>query len=373
MSVGALGLLAAWLLLCVPAPGAPAWTADADCIDAILRDFRQKYDIAGLSFALAEDGRLLFAKGYGYADKERKIEVRPTHLFRIASVSKAITSVAVLTLVEQGKLALSDRIFGDRGILARRYGLPKGFPQLGDMTVAQLLEHSGGGWPNDAHDPMFQRYDLNRAELIRWTLAKYDLAAAPGQKYAYSNFGYLLLGRVIEQVAGQPYEEYVKSAVLRRAGISDMHVAGDSLAQRRPNEVLYYDEGDAPYRVRVSRMDAHGGWLATPTDLLRLLVRLGGSAGKAGILKPATIAVMTSPSSANRNYAKGWCVNAARNWWHSGSLPGTYAFLVRAHNGFCWAILMNQRRPQAVFAADVDRLGWTILDRVRTWPAHDLF
>ena len=74
-----------------------------------------------------------------------------------------------------------------------------------------------------------------------------------------------------------------------------------------------------------------------------------------------------------KGYAKGWSVNRAHNWWHTGSLPGTYSELVRAQNGFCWAIVMNQRRPDKSFAAAVDQLGWKILAGVKSWPADDLF
>lgn len=343
--------------------------SDLRRIDTIVEEFRHKYDIPGLSIALAKDGRQVFAKGYGYADKENKVAVTTSHLFRIASVSKPITSVAIFTLVEQGKLKLSDKVFGPRGILGKRYGLPEGFPEKGDVTIEQLLEHVGGGWPNDRTDPMFKRYDLDRTKLIEWALPRYELGYKPGEHYAYSNFGYLLLGRVIERISGRPYEDYVMRAVLNRVGISDMHIAGDTPAQRRPNEVVYYDDAaQSPYTCRVSRMDAHGGWIARPSDLLRLLVRVDGFATTPDILKPETIALMTTPSSANKGYAKGWSVNSAHNWWHTGSLPGTASFLVRAQNGFCWAIVMNRRSSAAAFHRDLDRLGWTILGDAKSWP-----
>jgi hypothetical protein len=104
-----------------------------------------------------------------------------------------------------------------------------------------------------------------------------------------------------------------------------------------------------------------------------LLVRLDGSPAKPGLLKPASIAAMVAPSAANKGYAKGWSVNAAHNWWHNGSLPGTYSIMVRAQNGFCWAIVMNQRRLEDAFARDVDQLGWIITRSVVSWPADDLF
>jgi hypothetical protein len=120
-------------------------------------------------------------------------------------------------------------------------------------------------------------------------------------------------------------------------------------------------------------MDSHGGWIARPVDLLRFLVRVDGFATKPDILQPATIAAMTRPSSVNKGYAKGWFVNAAHNWWHTGALPGSYSMFVRAQNGFCWAILMNQRKTEAAFGGDVDQLGWKITGSIDAWPSYDLF
>jgi D-alanyl-D-alanine carboxypeptidase len=247
--------------------------------------------------------------------------------------------------------------------------VPKGFPEKGDVTVEHLLQHTGGGWPNDRADPMFKRYALDQTRLIRWALPEYDLAHQPGEHFAYSNFGYLLLGRVIKKKSGQKYEDYVQQAVLKPAGVRDMHIAGDTLDQRRPNEVVYYDDAPrSPYTCRVARMDAHGGWIACPRDLLRLMVRVDGFAAPLDILRPQTIAVMTTPSAANSHYAKGWNVNAAHNWWHTGSLPGTASMLVRAQNGFCWAIVMNRRGSGGAFARDLDQLGWKIRSAVKAWP-----
>jgi CubicO group peptidase (beta-lactamase class C family) len=107
-------------------------------------------------------------------------------------------------------------------------------------------------------------------------------------EYLHSNFGYCVLGRVIEKLTGRTYEAAVRERVLRPCGISSMRISGNTLAERAGREVVYYDQdGEDPYRMNVRRMDSHGGWLATPTDLVRFLVRVDGFPTKPDILKPS--------------------------------------------------------------------------------------
>ena len=77
---------------------------------------------------------------------------------------------------------------------------------------------------------------------------------------------------------------------------------------------------------------------------------------------------MTAPSAANAGYAKGWAVNTAHNWWHTGSLPGTASIAVRTHSGFCWAAFANTRRSNSPLEADLDKLVWNMVHEVRSWP-----
>ncbi len=88
---------------------------------------------------------------------------------------------------------------------------------------------------------------------------------------------------------------------------------------------------------------------------------------------PETIKVMTTASSASAGYAKGWCVNKQNNWWHMGSLPGTTTVMVRTSHQFCWAALTNTRKTKSSIDADLDRLTWDMIGRIRTWPEEDLF
>lgn len=343
-------------------------------MEGVAEEFRAKYDVPGLSVAFAKEGRLVFAKGFGFADKDAGEKVTTQHRFRIASVSKPITSVALMNLMEEGKFSLTDRVFGNGALLGTDFGTPPYKPPIEDVTVEHLLTHTCGGWQNDGSDPMFTHPKFDHAKLISWTLDNRPLTNEPGKKYAYSNFGFCILGRIIEKLSGKPYDQYLKEAILSRCGISDMEIAGNSLSDRRPNEVVYYgQDNENPYNMQVNRMDSHGGWLASPTDLVRFAVRVDGFPTKRDILKADTIKTMTTPSAANAGYAKGWIVNASNNWWHNGSLPGTITIMVRTSSGFCWAGLTNTRKSNSDIALGLDKLMWDMVGKITVWPLHDLF
>ena len=146
-------------------------------------------------------------------------------------------------------------MFGKGGILGTRYGRQPYRPYVADITVEHLLTHTAGGWSNKQRDPMFGNPHMNHAQLISWTLDNVALTNPPGTAHAYSNFGYCVLGRVIEKITGQPYGNCVNTAVLGRCGISGMRIAGNTRAQRAPDEVRYYPDGN-PYGMNVTRTDA---------------------------------------------------------------------------------------------------------------------
>jgi CubicO group peptidase (beta-lactamase class C family) len=332
-----------------------------------------KHNAPGLSLAITRDGNLVYAKAYGKADDERAAVA--TDLFRIASLSKPITSAAIMRLVDQGKLTLGQKVFGEGAILGTTYGTDAYGAGITSITVDHLLHHTAGGWANDGADPMFTNPTMTADELITWTLNKRPLTSVPGTTYAYSNFGYCVLGRVIEKITGQSYESAVNTLVLQPLGITGMVIAGNTLADRRPNEVRYYGQnGQNPYGFNVARMDAHGGWAATATDIARFLVGVDGLASKPDILSSSAITQMVAPSTANANYAAGWSVNGA-NWWHLGLLTGTGAALGRttSQGMYNFVILTNTGFSSTVFLNDLDGLFWSARAATPRWPTYDLF
>jgi CubicO group peptidase (beta-lactamase class C family) len=367
---GAATLLGPWAsALAEPAADVPApSTAEAGAMADLANAFMQKYAAPALSIAIGYGGTIVYQEAFGFADKETRQTATPDNLFRIASVTKTITSVTIFSLIEAGRISLTDKVFGPGAITGTDYGKPPFHPGIEDITVEHLLTHTAGGWPNnDGHDPMFRNPQMSQAELIASTLRTRPLDHPPGQNYAYSNFGFCVLGRVIEKITRRPYADHVRAAVLGRCGITDMTIAGNTLAQRQPREVKYYGQGENPYGMNVTRMDSHGGWIARPADLVQFFMHVDGFAAPPNILQPQTLQTMTTASSANPHYAKGWEVNAANNWWHNGTIPGTETIAVRTHSGFCWAGFTNTRRSKSELGTDLDKLVWTMVRQVKAW------
>lgn len=352
--------------------------AEENFISSTITTFMTNHSLPGGSVALTQNGRLVYARGFGSADPATGDPVTTAHLLRVASVSKPITAVTIFRLIDQGLLNLTDTIFGTSGLLGTTYGTAP-YGRKDQITVQHLLEHTSG-WSN-AQDPMFGHLDKDHRELINYMLDHEDLATAPGVTYDYLNFGYCVLGRVIEQVTGLTYAEAVTQNILLPCGIHDMHIAGDTLADRRPNEVVYVKQTDDPYKFKASRMDAHGGWIARPTELVRLLASVDGLPGRPDILTPASRTTMTTATSAvdasgaAPGYAMGWGINAAGNIFHIGDFGGSTAEVVLTAGGIGWAAAFNSRNESQlnIMRTDLDQLLWTVLGAIPNWPDIDLF
>jgi CubicO group peptidase (beta-lactamase class C family) len=344
----------------------------------IAGEFRRSFSVPASSIAITRNGKFVYDQAVGMAYPQKLQQVQQSSLFRIASLSKPITSVTLFTLIEQRKLNLTDKVFGPSGILGTKYGKSPYKQYVTDITVDHLLTHTCGGWPNDSTDPMFRFDSWDHDKLISWTLENLPLTHPPGENWAYSNFGYCLLGRVIEQVTGQPYAAYVQSSILAPCGITDMSIAENKLNHRATNEVAYIGQyNEDPYKFNVTRMDSHGGWIASSTDLAIFLDHVAGAPSIPALLKPETIKIMTTPApaypqSSPAKYARGWMVrdNGAGNWWHSGSLPGSTTIMVRTSTGLCWAALTNTRtQPSNQIDTAIDQMMWDMVRTVPSWNA----
>lgn len=380
--------------------------------DRMMIQFVREHKIPGASIAVSKDGRLVYARGFGHADREAKTPVVPSSLFRIASISKPFTAAAVLQLVEKGKLRLNDRAFD---LLKLPPHLEKGArvdPRLHKITIEQLLHHTAGFDRDKSGDPMFRSIDIAKAlgekpparpeAIIRYMMGR-PLDFDPGQRECYSNFGYCVLGRVIEHASGEPYEKYVREHVLAPLLIKDMHIGHSLPNQRFPAEVTYYDKGEAsavvgPIGKMVSvaygswyleAMDSHGGWIASARDLVRFADAFNDPQ-HSPILKPRMMAEVFAPPPGavghdkdgkpkNRYYACGWAIvrvdDKRLNAFHNGALDGTSTLLVRRADGLNWAVLFNTRNgggknePSSL----IDPLMHQAADQVKDWPRKDLY
>src|SRR5215203_4647915 len=222
--------------------------------DKVIPDLMRKYKIPGGAIAVVRDGKLIYARGFGYADVENKSPVQPDALFRIASVSKPVTSAAIMKLVEDGKLKLDDRVAPFIAHLTPAPGTTVD-PRWEQITIRHLLNHTGGwdrGKPNGGFDPIDRPLIAAAAvgapapasseTLIRY-MKGMPLDFNPGENHAYSNFGYIILGRVIERVSGMPYAEFVRTRVLQPVGATRTQQGRSRMSGALPDEVKYYMSG----------------------------------------------------------------------------------------------------------------------------------
>lgn len=374
-----------------------SYPAIADA-EAHIAKFLEKWNIVGASVAITKNEKLIYAKGFGYADKASKNFVQPKHLFRVASISKLITAVTIMHLKEQGQLALDDKVFGEQGILNDSIYQGIRDPRVKDVTIYHLLTHSAG-WDRYSGDPVFMPYTIHREmnvdlpvdleTTIQYTLSKRRLDFAPGTRSSYSNFGYAVLGKVIEKISGLDYESYVTSNILNPLGIFDMHLGHSRKSKLLSNEVNYYLNSrykkaysSFDYRKQVTRhygannlqvLGAAGAWIASPVELMKLLVHIDGHPKKKDILSEASLNQMAQTRAGFKPI--GW-VSTTYNgiWKRSGTLAGTSALLKRCNNGYSWVMLVNTSNDQGhEFTYKIDEMMSEFISDVQEWPQHDLF
>lgn len=382
----------------------------ADVFDAEMQAFMEPRGIPGGALAVVKDRRLVYAKGYGWADREQRLPARADSLFRIASVSKPVTAAAVMKLVENARLNLDQQAFELLGNEYCTRGHSPLDPRIRNITIRHLLEHTGG-WDRDkSFDPMFRCRIIADKQRVQCPPGPHDIICYmleqkldfdPGAGFAYSNFGFCVLGRIIEKITGLPYQNYVAQTVLEPLGIRRMRV-GQS-REAAPGEVKYYspdnsttksifDQSTVPWPYGgfyLEAMDAHGGWLASAVDLARFAAGLDDSSD-CPILRSSTLAMMyerpaapvARDASGNPQasyYGCGWMVRPVgakgkANYWHNGSLPGTNTLLVRRSDGLSWAVLFNQRNDNKKLPdSAIDPAMHRAADAVADWPRHNLF
>jgi len=412
------GVIAGWHST-APAVGLGS-TSSTTSYDSVITSLMKKYQVPGGAVAVIDNGKLVLARGYGLSDTGNTLIAHPDSLFRIASLSKQITSAVVLSLVQNGKLSLTDKPFPMLGFTPD----PKK-PEtaaLANITIQELLHHTGG-WSRETGctncssegDPMFESETIAVAQgipsppdcdhIIQYMLSQ-PVYWTPGKVYDYSNFGYCVLGAVIEKVTGKSYASYAASSVLSPSGANGI-VQGRTIWPT-DREVVYYDYPGSgsgqdvfattldaytnPYgNFYIEAMAAHGAWVASPVDLLRVQKTLDGRGGGTPLLNATSITEMTSNpkvlwSEINSSnvlttftpsgewYGMGWEVNSAGNWWHTGSLPGTATEQVHASNGYGWAAFFNSRPSNSnQFSTDLDNALWTAFNGTSSFVTTNLF
>jgi N-acyl-D-amino-acid deacylase len=393
--------------------------SECAALDTWMKSFLAEHNIAGGSLAIMHDGKLVYARGFGLSDREAKTSVQPDSLFRIASVSKPLTAVAILKLSEEKRLKLDDKVLDYLPFNPHFEAEAKFDERWRQITIAQCLSHTGG-WDRDkSYDPMFQAIRMTKSlkidlpitppQIIRYQLGQ-PLDFDPGERYAYSNFGYSILGRIIEKVTGQPYEDYLQQAVLKPLGIDRARIGGSLESERFDGEVKYYVVNDAkntattgpgageakvsvPYGVwRQETLDSHGGWIASAPDLVKFAAAFDisndGKSVRSGFLTPATVQQMLSrhadiPSTDDKtkitaHYGYGWLLKEEADSTgkmntvarHGGALPCTASSLMHFPDGLNVAVLFNlgQSADGKFFGRRVEEPLTRHIRQIHSWP-----
>jgi D-alanyl-D-alanine carboxypeptidase len=358
-------------------PEPPSTQQDVATVDNAITAFMTTYSLPGASLAVSKNGKLVYAKGYGFADKEANETVTTRHRFRLASVSKTYTGAAIMKLVQEGKLTLDAKVFGAGAILGTEYGSGTYNTNVSNIKVRDLLQNTTGSWGgNTGGDVIDQNAGYTNAQLLNWVLTTRTNPKTPGTFYDYSNVGFFIAGRVIEKISGKSYVNYIRQDLLPATGATETDMAGKTLADRKANEVKYYGQGtDAayPYVIAFPRRDADGGLIASASDVLRFITAIDGLNTRADILNPASVTAMTTAPSFS-TYAQGIAIWPAENlWFNYGSLPGTRTgFMKHNSNGTCVALLFNSRpgSNENAFAGAMQNLMLNILKGTHNWQEN---
>ena len=407
------------LLLLAGAPGHASDTPSGlEQIESAFRGFMQANALPGASLAIARNGKLVFAHGYGLADVEQNQPVLPESIFRFGSIGKTITATAIMKLVQDGKLDLDANAFALIPDIRPRSGR-LGDSRINQITIRNLLTHSGGWDASKSGDPIVAPFSQQIASamgvpfppppsaIISYMLDR-PLDFDPGTRFAYSNFGFLVLGRVIEKISGQTYSDFVRLQVLAPMGIERMRQGRTPLSLRAPGEVRYYDYPGAPLVdslmpwtsgkvtepysgiVAFESIDSAGGWIASSIDLVRIFTMLDGW-GAPAVLSPGAVQQMVTPvfptdsSSPAGPIFEGLGIGVTSTgpdalWAHGGGAFGTSAFACRPLHGWAWAVIFNSAPYDFLydtvghdFNGDLQRIiSVDALESV-SWPDVDLF
>ena len=333
-------------------------------MDKKIARYMSYWHIKGASLSIVRNDSLVFAKGYGWADEEKGIEMQPGHIMRMASVSKLLTAAGIMVLQDKGMLSIKDPVFGENGILNDSLFTEtitdKNYYKI---TVEHLLRHQGGFF----RDPVFSSRDVKnqlgldhaptKEDFYRLVL-KRRLRFRPGTSQKYSNFGYMLLSEVIEKVSGKPYEKFMQEEVFYPAGCYDMHISGIYYEDKRENEVRYYThEGDGKYIEEyngsgnmvercyggnnIPLLAGAGAWCGSSIEVAKFVASIDGRSETPDIISAEAVRQMTAYTD-NSTFSLGWNdTNPLSGWSRSGTLAGTCALVKYFPDGECWILITN--------------------------------
>lgn len=333
-------------------------------LDNYVEKFLKRWEIKGGSLAIMKEGKLVYAKGYGWADEEDSLKTGPGNIFRVASLSKLITATAIMKMVEDSLLALDDKVFGENGILNEEQFSHYRDKRVPRITVEHLLRHKGG-FATYRGDPLFSTREImiwegldtvpDMDRVIEYSLSQ-RLGFTPGASTKYSNAGYLILSKIIEKLSGMSYEEYCQKYILHPSGCHDMHLARNLYEDKYENEVRYYEphdatpilaynnSGDSLYRRyggnNIEGLFGAGGWVSSPSEFVMFVSRIDGEETTPDILSAESIKRMIT--CVGGELPIGWSrAGAGSEWKRTGTLAGSSAIVKKQKDGTIWMFVTN--------------------------------
>lgn len=337
-------------------------------IDNMVYAFMTKHSVPGVSIAVSRDEEIVYRGAYGFAETTKEERVTEKHMFRLASMSKQHTAIAIMKLYEEGKLKLEDYVFGKNGILGDMLGDDIGDARARYITVRHLLEHTSG-YSVDCIFGGLSRYSgKSLKERMVYQLKNETLATDPGTTHKYNNFGFSALGLIVEEISGKDFETYLKEEIYSKSPVAITGIRGgkNDRQERFNNEVEYYAQGgkDA-YGNNVEVGIAAGGIIATAEDLMRLMSMVDYGTKVPDVLEKETLDVMYTASAVRNRYALGWRVNYSSipTWaaYHGGTLAGVCPIWARSINNVNGVILCNSRS----YDMDIDDDMWYMLEDIQ--------
>ncbi|MFO7311512.1 MAG: serine hydrolase domain-containing protein [Bacillota bacterium] len=354
----------------------PSQQSSWDRFEAFVAQVMQAEQVPAVSVAFARDGEIVYARGFGWQDREKGIEADAATVYGVASVTKSFTAVAILQLEEAGKLSVHDPV--RRHLPEFRVSDPNATERI---TLHHLLSHTSGlpplpvrrGGQLQAHPERPPRPIPRSVDDLLAYLAEepYEMLAAPGETFSYSNEGYALLGAVIERVSGEPFAAYVERRILQPLGMRRSTIETE-VVERFPSVAQLYVRSEEQPELVVADpgwpewgpYKASGALRSNVLDMIRYLSCFvaGGRAGDAVLLRPETVERMRRPVIEyvpGFHYAYGLQVRPLAPGLtavgHGGNQKGIAAFAGYVpEKGVCGVVLANLIR---VPCADIWEAG----------------
>jgi D-alanyl-D-alanine carboxypeptidase len=311
---------------------------NGDVFDATIASATVDLGDISTGVAVIRNGRVLHRAAFGMEDPFQSVPATVDTRFRIASVSKMFTAVAIMQLVDEGSISLDKSFTTQLGLDG-----PFNDPRVATVTVRQLMSHTSGF---SAARNVFFGHGVDTWQQAADNAIGQVLQFDPGAAFQYSNTNFCLLGKLLESVTGEPFERVIRDRVLEPIGIR-AHLAptfdmakGDAL------------HASSPGRNYMEVLGPAGGWVATPLDVAKLAAALRDPSSTLldqtavdAMRVPVAVPVEVPPPVSGWSYGLGLILFADGSWGHTGTIESTHSIVINRPDGLTVAVLVSGKVP----------------------------